>query len=65
MIKIDGTINGGTISNNKAVKNCGGGIRADGKVTVNSGKIIDNSANESGGGIDWTYGMIFLNGGNI
>lgn len=65
MIKIDGTINGGTISNNKAVKNCGGGIRADGKVTVNSGKIVNNSANESGGGIDWTYGMVFLNGGNI
>lgn len=65
MIKVDGTINGGTISNNKTIVNDGGGIRTDGKLTVNSVNIINNSSNRNGGGIDWTYGAIFWNGGKL
>ncbi|MEI3508242.1 MAG: hypothetical protein V8R01_03860, partial [Bacilli bacterium] len=44
-------IKSGTISNNKALNNSGGGIHSNGIVNIISGTISNNTANQYGGGL--------------
>ena len=63
-IKEEGKISGGTITQNKATQNAGGGVRVDGKLIENA-NITNNIANTTGGGIDWTSGILIYKNGNI
>ena len=47
------TINSCILCNNKALKNCGGGIHVDGEFTLNNAKIYKNWYNQRGGGINY------------
>ena len=60
MTKTTCTIKNGTINNNKALKNSGGGIRADGNLVLNRGKIYGNWCNENGGGVNAEHSKVFL-----
>lgn len=65
MIKEEGKISGGTITQNKATQNAGGGVRVDGKLILENANITNNIANTTGGGIDWTSGILIYKNGNI
>ena len=65
MIKENGKILEGTITQNEATQNAGGGIRVDGKLILENGNITNNTANTTGGGIDWTSGVLIYQNGNI
>ena len=64
----DFTMNGGTISGNRAGWNGGGVYVANGTFTMNGGKICSNTAGESGGGVglcDTNPATFRMNGGSI
>ena len=65
IIKNNGIINGGVISNNATNQNAGGGIRVDGQLLINGGTIKDNFAKTTGGGIDCTSGRVEIVAGTI
>ncbi len=65
MIKTNGILNEGIISDNLANGNSGGGLKIDGKLIMNGGTVRNNKANTTGGGIDYTNGLFYYNAGII
>ena len=60
------TMNGGTVSNNTAGNDCGGGVHMkDGNFTMNGGTVSNNTAVSHGGGVYAYYGTFTMRGGSV
>ena len=57
-------VTGGTLGDPLS-ENAGGGIFADGAVTVRDSRVVGNSAENEGGGIFNTSGLLFVSGAEI